>query len=106
VALKEVAQAVALNKRIAPIVCRHVEDGATLETLRRLNFVFFDDPAKFEASVDKLTEALQTDITWIRRNRAPLVEGRPSRRSLAALASFGGGRALDRLAPARRSGTD
>jgi tetratricopeptide (TPR) repeat protein len=68
VALKEVAHAVALNKRIAPIVCRRVEDGATPEELRRLNFVFFDDPAKFEASVDKLTEALQTDIGWIRRH--------------------------------------
>src|ERR1700735_330553 len=40
VALKEVAHAVALNKRFAPIVCRRVEDSATPEALRRLNFVF------------------------------------------------------------------
>ena len=38
------------------------------EALRRLNFIFFDDPAKFEASLERLTEALQTDIGWIRKH--------------------------------------
>ena len=41
-----------LNKRFAPIVCRRVEDDVTPEPLRRLNFMFFDDPTQFEASVD------------------------------------------------------
>jgi hypothetical protein len=68
VALKEVAHAVALNKRIAPIVCRRVEDGTTPEALRRLNFIFFDDPDCFEASADQLAEALATDIGWIRQH--------------------------------------
>ena len=68
VALKEVAHAVTLNKRIAPIVCRRVDDGATPEALRRLNFVFFDEPERFEASADQLAEALQTDIGWIRQH--------------------------------------
>jgi hypothetical protein len=68
VALKEIAHAASLNKRFAPIVCRRVEDGATPDALRRLNFVFFDDPAHFEASADQLAEALQTDISWIRRH--------------------------------------
>src|SRR5580658_5915207 len=67
-ALKEVEQAAALNKRFAPIVCRRVDDGAIPEALRRLNFIFFDDPARFEASVDKLAEALQTDIGWVRQH--------------------------------------
>ncbi|MGB8279285.1 MAG: toll/interleukin-1 receptor domain-containing protein, partial [Methylovirgula sp.] len=49
VALKEVAHAASLNKRFAPIVCRHVQAGATPEPLRRLNYIFFDDPARFEA---------------------------------------------------------
>src|SRR5205807_4773282 len=44
VALREVAHAAALNKRLAPIVCRPVADGAVPEALRRLNFIFFDDP--------------------------------------------------------------
>src|ERR1700722_19001437 len=64
----EVAYADSLNKRFAPIVCRRVEDGAVPEPLRRLNFVFFDDPAQFPASVDKLAEALETNIDWIRQH--------------------------------------
>ena len=68
VALKEVAHASSLNKRFAPIVCRRAEDSATPEALRRLNFIFFDDPQRFEASTDKLAEALQTDIGWIRNH--------------------------------------
>jgi formylglycine-generating enzyme required for sulfatase activity len=68
VALKEVAHAASLNKRFAPIVCRKVEDSAVPDALRRLNFIFFEDPGRFEAGADKLAEALQTDIGWIRRH--------------------------------------
>jgi formylglycine-generating enzyme required for sulfatase activity len=68
VALKEIAHAASLNKRFAPIVCRRVEDAAVPDALRRLNFIFFDDPLRFDASIDKLAEALQTDITWIRQH--------------------------------------
>jgi hypothetical protein len=68
VALKEVTHAASLNKRFAPIVWQPVEDRAVPEALRRLNFIFFNDLAQFEASADKLAEALQTDIGWIRRH--------------------------------------
>jgi tetratricopeptide (TPR) repeat protein len=68
VAQREVAYAASINKRFAPIVCRRVDDDATPEALRRLNFIFFDDPARFEASADRLAEALQTDIGWIRQH--------------------------------------
>src|SRR6516162_10094626 len=44
VSLKEIAYAASLNKRFAPIVCRRVADAATPEAVRRLNYVFFDDP--------------------------------------------------------------
>ncbi len=67
-ALKEVEYAASLNKRFAPIVCRHVDDSTTPEALRRLNFVFFDDPAKFEESAERLAEALRTDIDWVRHH--------------------------------------
>src|SRR5579863_5738140 len=59
VALKEVAHAASLNKRFAPIICRRTDDGAVPDALRRLNFIFFDDPARFVASADKLAEALK-----------------------------------------------
>jgi hypothetical protein len=68
VCAKEVAYAASLNKRFAPIVCRRVPDSAVPDTLRQLNFVFFDDPAQFEASADRLAEALRTDIGWIRQH--------------------------------------
>ena len=68
VALKEVAFAASLNKRFAPIVFRPVQDKDVPEALARLNFIFFDDPAQFEQSADKLAEALNTDITWIRQH--------------------------------------
>ncbi len=67
-ALREVEYAASLNKRFAPIVCRRVEEAAIPEALRRLNFVFFDDAAEFEASTDRLDEALRTDIGWIRKH--------------------------------------
>jgi formylglycine-generating enzyme required for sulfatase activity len=68
VALREVARAASLNKRFAPIVCRRVEDITVPPELRRLNFIFFDDPSRFEPSADALVEALQTDIGWIRQH--------------------------------------
>ncbi len=68
VCVKEVAHAASLNKRLAPIVCRRVDDAAVPASLRRLNFVFFDDPEKFDASTDRLAEALATDIGWIRKH--------------------------------------
>ena len=68
VALKEVTHSASLNKRFAPIVCRRVEDRAIPEALQRLNFIFFDDPAHFEESADRLAEALQTDIGWVRQH--------------------------------------
>jgi formylglycine-generating enzyme required for sulfatase activity len=68
VALKEVAYAASLNKRLAPIVCRRVEDGAVPEVLRRLNFIFFDDAEQFGESTNKLADALETDINWIRQH--------------------------------------
>jgi hypothetical protein len=65
VALKEVTHAASLNKRFAPIVCRRVEDRTIPEALQRLNFIFFDDPARFDVAADQLAEALQTDIGWV-----------------------------------------
>jgi tetratricopeptide (TPR) repeat protein len=65
---KEVAYAASLNKRFAPIVCRRVPDAAVPEVLRRFNFAFFDDPDQFDATADRLADALTTDIGWIRQH--------------------------------------
>lgn len=68
VALKEITYAASLNKRFAPIVCTRVEDGDVPDALRRLNFIFFDDPESFKQSADTLADALETDINWIRQH--------------------------------------
>jgi tetratricopeptide (TPR) repeat protein len=70
VARKEVAFAASLNKRFAPIVFRPVSNEAVPEALAKLNFAFFDDEARFEACADRLAEALDTDIDWIRQHTA------------------------------------
>lgn len=86
---KEVAFAASLNKRFAPIVAKPVADEQVPEELRRLNFIFFDDEARFEAAADQLAEALATDIEWIRKHteigelaRRWTVAGRPGPKGL------------------------
>src|SRR5215470_8220844 len=70
VARKELAFAASLNKRFAPILLRPVSSDALPEAVAKLNFVFFDDEARFEARADRLAEALDTDIGWIRQHTA------------------------------------
>src|ERR1700738_2594213 len=68
VALKEVGYAASLNKRFAPVLFRLLEAESAPEELAKLNFIFFDDPTRFETSADQLADALQTDIGWIRQH--------------------------------------
>src|SRR5882672_3171981 len=68
VARKEVAFAASLNKRFAPILLRPISNDAVPEALAKLNFALFDDDARFEASADRLAEALDTNIGWIRQH--------------------------------------
>ena len=65
---REVNFAASLNKRLAPVVYRRVEDTALPDTLARLNFIFFQDDARFEEGMDRLREALETDIAWVRKH--------------------------------------
>ncbi len=65
---KEVDFAASLKKRFAPIIYERVNDDLVPAHLRRLNYIFFDNQETFEANVDKLVEALGTDIEWIRRH--------------------------------------
>jgi tetratricopeptide (TPR) repeat protein len=65
---REIEYAVSLNKRFAPIVCRAIDPTAAPTELSRLNFIFFNDEQQFTQSLDRLVEALQTDIDWIRKH--------------------------------------
>jgi hypothetical protein len=67
---KEVAFAMSLNKRLAPIIWRRVDDKAVPEALRRLNFIFFQHDERFDACIEQLTDALRTNIEWVRQHTA------------------------------------
>ena len=90
-ALKEVAFAASLNKRFAPSRASTCGRQGGAGGAARLNFIFFDDRARFDASADQLAEALSTDIDWIRKHTelgeaARRWGGRPPGRIAAALA--------------------
>jgi hypothetical protein len=68
VALREMSFAASLNKRLAPIVCSRVDHKAVPDALAKLNFISFEDAARFEQSADQLAEALNTDIGWVRQH--------------------------------------
>src|SRR6202035_5463928 len=57
-----------LNKRFAPVICSRVDNAIVPEALARLNFVFLDDESVFAQNMDKLVDALETDIEWIRKH--------------------------------------
>ena len=86
---REVTFATSLNKRLAPIVHRRVEDKAVPVELTRLNFIFFDDSTRFDENIQHLNEALETDIGWVRQHteigehaRRWSAAGRPGPRGL------------------------
>jgi len=61
---EELRRAVALNKRLVPILRREVAHDDVPEDLERPNWIFLRDEDQFEAGFDKLTEALDTDLEW------------------------------------------
>jgi tetratricopeptide (TPR) repeat protein len=63
--IEEVDYAVSLNKRFVPIVCRPLSAKLVPGALGCLQFIFFDDPSRFDASVDQLTDALFVNLEWI-----------------------------------------
>jgi formylglycine-generating enzyme required for sulfatase activity len=64
----EVEKATALKKRLLPIVWRSVEDALVPSRLRQLNYIFFDRPHSFGASLYSLSTALRLDVDWVREH--------------------------------------
>lgn len=60
----ELGRALEVNKRIIPIVARDLEASAAPEPVRRLNWIFFRDGDDFDASVEQLVRAADTDPEW------------------------------------------
>src|SRR5262245_41792959 len=65
---REVVFAQTLNKRLAPILWRATDTALIPEELRRLNWIDFQDDARFDDHIAQLVDALETDIEWIRRH--------------------------------------
>src|SRR3984885_9334391 len=65
---QEIDYATSISKRFAPIVCRTINPTAAPIELSRLNFIFFNDETQFEQNLDRLVDALQTDIGWVRKH--------------------------------------
>ena len=65
---QEVEYAASLNKRFAPVVYRHVDTKEMPQALAQLNFIFFEDELQFDQGMDRLVEALNTDIEWVRKH--------------------------------------
>ena len=63
---KEIAHAVAQNKRMVPIVARDVNAAEVPEALAKLNWIFCRDTDDFAQATATLISALDTDLDWVR----------------------------------------
>jgi WD40 repeat protein len=85
---RELALAESLNKRLAPVLFRPVNESLIPQALAKLNFFSFIDE-RFQESVTKLAKALATDVAWVRKHTEYgeaagrwVAVGRPRRSSL------------------------
>jgi WD40 repeat protein len=65
VCTEELDCALALKKRLVPIVCRRVESSGLRAELKAPNWISFADDGSFEASVETLVQALEADLEWL-----------------------------------------
>lgn len=64
----EVDKALALSKRIIPVVAIDVPEETVHPAMRRLNFIFFSRPNSFGPGLKQLSAALRTDLDWVREH--------------------------------------
>jgi WD40 repeat protein len=70
--LWELAQAVALGKRLVPLVSRPID--AAPEELASRQYILMREEDDFEQAFDALIKALQTDLEWVKEHRHWLLE--------------------------------
>ena len=64
----EIEKAIALAKRIIPVVAIAAAEGEVPAKLKQINYIFFNEPHTFARSLDQLAKALRTDLDWIREH--------------------------------------
>ena len=73
----ELAEAAESNKQIIPLLRRPARDGQTVATaVAERNWIFFDDDARFDASLAELIQTLDTDLDWVKVHTRLLVRAR------------------------------
>ena len=73
VCARELEQAIAHGKRIVPGVRREPGHVPVPPALADRNWIFLRDDAEFDAGVEKLISALDTDAAWVRDHTRLLV---------------------------------
>jgi WD40 repeat protein len=69
---KELDYAFSRNKRVIPVVWRDPE-GEVRGDIAEINYVFLRESDDFEAGLADLTEAIETDLDWVRAHTRLLV---------------------------------
>jgi WD40 repeat protein len=73
----ELAAAAESGKQVIPLLRRQPREGQPVaEAVGERNWIFFDDDARFEASVGELMETLDTDLEWVKAHTRLLVRAR------------------------------
>ena len=73
----ELGVAVQSNKQIIPLLRRPARDGQPIaEAIAERNWIFFDDDARFEDSMQELLETLDTDLDWVKAHTRLLVRAK------------------------------
>ncbi len=65
---EEIEHAAELNKRIVPLSLRPVDDGEIPEAVRFRNWIPASSDGDFDATIDRLLTALDTDLDWDRQH--------------------------------------
>lgn len=64
----ETKRAVELGKRLIPLLWRPLASEQAPAQLAELNYIFFDDPERFDSALDQLGNAFDVDIAWVREH--------------------------------------
>ena len=73
----ELAEAVQSSKQVIPLLRRQARDGQPIAAaVAERNWIFFDDDARFEASLAELIQTLDTDLDWVKSHTRLLVRAR------------------------------
>jgi len=71
---EELARAEAANKQIIPLLRRPARDDQPIpKAVAERNWIFFDEDAEFDSGFGRLTQALDTDLDWVKEHARLLV---------------------------------